>query len=117
MGGVMVGVEDRSRVLESGLLIGDRWVRDSAGGTMEHVNPATGKAHKTFAIASVGEVDDAVAAARAAFESWRRWKPDARREVLLRLSQLLLDHRQEIGAISALESGNSYSDFVWRHVS
>jgi acyl-CoA reductase-like NAD-dependent aldehyde dehydrogenase len=116
-GGVMVGAEDRSRVLESGLLIGDRWVRDSAGGTMEHVNPATGKPHKTFAIASVGEVDDAVAAASAAFEGWRRWKPDARREVLLRLSQLLLDHKQEIGAISALESGNIYSDFVGTNVS
>ena len=112
----MTGSEDRTHVLESGLLIGDRWVHDSAGGTMEHVNPATGKPHKTFAIASVDEVDQAVAAARAAFESWRRWKPDARREVLQRLSQLLADSTNEIGAISALESGNIYSDFVGTYV-
>jgi len=58
--------KDRTQVLESGLLLGDRWVRESLGGTMEHINPATGKPHKTFAIASVAEVDEAVAAAEAA---------------------------------------------------
>ena len=109
--------EDRTHVLESGLLLGDRWVRDSLGGTMEHVNPATGKPHKTFAIASVAEVDEAVAAARTAFAEWRRWSPDARRDVLLRLASLLADYTREIGAISALESGNIYSDLVGDYVS
>jgi len=113
---MMTTTEDRTSVLESGLLLGERWVTDSAGGTMEHVNPATGKAHKTFAVASIDEVDEAVAAARAAFESWRRWKPDARRDVLLRLAGLLADYTNEIGAISALESGNIYSDFVGTYV-
>jgi aldehyde dehydrogenase (NAD+) len=109
--------EDRTQVLESGLLLGDRWVRESLGGTMEHINPATGKPHKTFAIASVAEVDEAVAAARAAFDEWRRWSPDARRDVLLRLASLLADHTEDIGAISALESGNIYSDLVGNYVS
>src|SRR6476646_1222195 len=104
----MTGREDRTQVLESGLLLGDRWVTDSAGGTMEHVNPATGKPHKIFAIASVDEVDQAVAAAREAFTSWRHWKPDARREVIQRLADGIAGYTAEIGAISALESGNIY---------
>jgi aldehyde dehydrogenase (NAD+) len=116
MGEAMPDREDRTHVLESGLLLGDRWVTDSAGGSMEHVNPATGKPHKTFAIASVDEVDEAVAAAREAFKTWRRWKPDARREVLRRLSGLLADYTSEIGAIAALESGNLYSEFVGSYV-
>lgn len=113
----MTGTEDRTKVLESGLLIGGRWVHDSEGGTMEHINPANGKPHKTFAIASVNEVDEAVAAAREALQTWRRWKPDARRDVLVRLAQLLADHTKEIGAIAALESGNIYSDYVGTYVS
>jgi len=107
---------DRTKVLESGLLIGGEWVRESEGGTMDHVNPATGKPHKTFAVASVAEVDAAVAAARAALPEWRRWRPDARRDVLLRLAALIADNTSDIGAISALESGNVYSDFVGTYV-
>ena len=108
--------EDRTYVLESGLLLGDRWVTDSAGGTMEHVNPATGKPHKTFAVASVDEVDEAVGAARTAFRAWRRWKPDARRDVIQRLADRITDATLDIGAISALESGNIYSDYVGTYV-
>jgi aldehyde dehydrogenase (NAD+) len=107
---------DRTGVLESGLLIDGRLISKSAGGLMEHVNPATGKPHKSFAIASVNEVDEAVAAARRAFDGWRRWQPDARRDVLLRLAGLIAKYTKEIGAISALESGNIYSDFVGTYV-
>ena len=107
---------DRTSVLESGLIIGGKWIHTSEGGTMEHVNPATGKAHKTFAIASEDEVDLAVAAARAALPEWKRWKPDARREVLFRLAELLAATTADIGAISALESGNIYSDYVGSYV-
>jgi aldehyde dehydrogenase (NAD+) len=112
----MTGADDRTNVLESGLLLGGRWARSSAGGTMDHVNPATGKPHKSFAIASVDEVDEAVAAAREALRTWRGWKPDARRDVLLRLADLIAKHTADIGAISALESGNIYSDFVGSYV-
>jgi aldehyde dehydrogenase (NAD+) len=107
---------DRTNVLESGLLLGARWVTQSQGGTMDHVNPATGKPHKTFAIASVDEVDQAVSAARAALKTWRRWKPDARRDVLQRLAGLLAKSTLDIGAISALESGNIFSELVGSYV-
>jgi aldehyde dehydrogenase (NAD+) len=112
----MASALDRTGVLESGLLIDGQLITDSAGGLMEHVNPATGKPHKSFAIASVDEVDQAVAAARAAFDGWRRWKPDARRDVLTRLADLIAAHSLDIGAIAALESGNIYSDFVGTYV-
>ena len=78
---------------------------------MEHVNPATGLAQKSFPVASVGEVDEAVRAARAAFPAWRRWLPDERREVLRRLSDLLLANGVEIGTIASLQSGSLYSTY------
>ena len=108
---------DRTVVLESGLLIDGRVIAATQGGFMEHVNPATGKSQKSFAIASIDEVDQAVAAARAAFDGWRRWKPDARREVLLRLSELISDYSAEIGTIVSLEVGSLFSNFVATNVS
>ena len=70
---------EKRKLLESGLIIGDRIEASSEGGTMVHVNATTGKPQKEFAIASKGEVDEAVAAARAAFDDWRQWQPDQRR--------------------------------------
>ena len=35
--------EDRTAVLETSLIIGDRRIDDSKGGWMEHINPATGR--------------------------------------------------------------------------
>jgi aldehyde dehydrogenase (NAD+) len=103
---------DRTQVLEAGLVLGDRLVENSRGGEMEHFNPSTGRVNKRFPVASLDEVDEAVAAARAAFEQWRRWSPDARRDVLDRLASILVEQRKEIGVIAALESGTLYTEFV-----
>ncbi len=103
---------DRARFLEPGLVLGDRVVTTSRGGVMEHYNPATGTVNKTFPVASADEVDEAVSAARAALAVWRRWTPDARRAALLRLADLLVEKRREIGVIAALESGTIYNEFV-----
>jgi aldehyde dehydrogenase (NAD+) len=97
--------DERTQVLESALILGDRRVTESHGGTLDHINPATGKVNKVFPIASVEEVDEAVAAARAAFEGWRRWSPDARREALIRVASLLEDNGPDIGMICSLEGG------------
>jgi aldehyde dehydrogenase (NAD+) len=109
--------EARAAVLETGLLLGDRWVAQSEGGVMEHVNATSGKVQKAFPIASVGEVDEAVQAARSAFDGWRRWMPDARREVLLRLADLLVANAKEFGAIASLETGSLYSEYNARYAS
>ena len=105
----MTTESERLDALETGLLLGDRWVTTSEGGEMVKVNPATGKELKTFPIASRREVDEAVAAARAAFPAWRDWQPDARREVLIRLADLIDAHTDHFGTIAALESGLLYS--------
>ncbi|CUU56654.1 aldehyde dehydrogenase (NAD+) [Parafrankia irregularis] len=104
--------ENRPGFLEPGLVLGDRFVATSIGGEMEHFNPATGRVNKAFPVATLDEVDEAVSAARAAFEEWRRWTPDARRAALLRLADIMVERRREIGVIAALESGTIYNEFV-----
>ena len=47
-----------------------RWVRPQAAGVLEVRNAATEEVFATVPAGSAADVDQAVAAARAAFESW-----------------------------------------------
>ena len=109
-------MEDRTGLLQSKMLVGDRWIEESDGGVMTHLNPATGQPHKTFPVASAKEVGESVDAAREAFESWRRFEPDARRDVLRRIAALIRQREDEIGSIMSQESGSLYSPYNARYV-
>jgi aldehyde dehydrogenase (NAD+) len=112
----VVKMEDRSGLLQSKMLVGGRWIEESDGGVMTHVNPATGLPHKSFPVASVKEVDEAVEAARQAFETWRRVQPDVRRDLLRRVAALIREREDEIGSIMSQESGSLYSPYSARYV-
>ena len=103
--------DDRTAVLETSLIIGDRRVDNSRGGWIEHTNPATGTPNPPVSAASVEEVDEAVSAARAGFEVWRRWTPDKRRDALFRLADIMTRESAQLGVISSLEIGHPYSEY------
>jgi len=102
-------IGEHTACLETELVIGDRRIGSSKGGALEHIDPATGAVSKSFPLASLDELDEAVAAARTAFEQWRRWAPDARRDVLFKLADLLEARGEELGTIIALEGGQPFS--------
>ncbi len=93
-------------VLPAGVLLigGDRRSTGS-GGVHAHVNPATGRPQADVALAGVDDADHAITAARAAFATWRAWRPDERRDVLLRLAELVRRDAETIGVILGLECG------------
>ncbi len=90
---------------QGALLVGDERVTDTDAGTMQHVNPATGRAQASFAVAGAREVDRAVQAARGAAPGWRDWSAPERRGALLRLAELLQAARPELTELTARESG------------
>ncbi len=101
--------------LPVGLLIGGEWVHQSSGGTIPHVNPATGRVQQQITVAGDREVDDAVAAARWALPTWRSLAPQARAAQLRRVAQGLRDRADELGTITTLENGTLHqfaSSFV-----
>jgi aldehyde dehydrogenase (NAD+) len=102
MGGVAV---EQAEALPSGLFIGGRWVLESEAGTMEHVNPATGRVQRTFPVAGVAEVNESVAAAKEALRTYRRWSPIERRDVLLRIAALCRRYSPDFATIGTLECG------------
>jgi acyl-CoA reductase-like NAD-dependent aldehyde dehydrogenase len=73
-------------------------------------NPATGK---ILTIIQAGNVDtslEAIEAAQVAFEEWRWRSPSERGALLLKCSEELAKHREELAEMLCLENGKPYQD-------
>src|SRR5208337_4503669 len=79
------------------LLIGGKWVAAKSGKTFESINPATEEVIAVAAEAGPSDVDDAVKAARRAFEEgpWPRMQPFERARLLTKFAELLEANAQE----------------------
>ncbi|MYH94088.1 MAG: CoA-acylating methylmalonate-semialdehyde dehydrogenase [Acidimicrobiaceae bacterium] len=73
-------------------------------------NPATGEQTATVGLASVEEVDAAVASARAAFEDWRNTSLAARTKLMLAFRNLVEANAAEIAARLTAQHGKVRSD-------
>lgn len=113
--------EAAARVLpEVKLVIGSEERSVGAGGVFEHTNPTTGQVQAEIPLAGAKDVDDAVAAARAALKSWRAMKAADRRDVLTKLAQLIREYEHwlplqaiEIGLPSAYAAMFTDSAYDW----
>ena len=84
--------------------IDGEWV-DSKGEMVDVVNPATMQTIAKCPISTKEEIDEAVAAARAAYPDWRRTTPLARSRILFRLKELLEQNFEEVSRIQTQEHG------------
>ena len=84
------------------LIDGDRRPA-SDGATLTTVNPATGEALAEVPSATAADVDDAVSAARTAFEEWRDVDPDERGRLVHQVAMAIREHA---GALARLESAD-----------
>ena len=73
-------------------------------------NPATGAVSSRVPLASVAEVDAAVAAAKAAFPAWSETAPIKRARVMFKFKQLLDEHHDELAEIITREHGKVFTD-------
>ena len=89
------------------LLIGGKWVPSKSGKTFETINPATEKVLALVAEADQADVDEAVKAARKAFEegSWPAMSPHQRTRVLLKIAELVDLHADELAELETLDNG------------
>lgn len=90
---------------QAGLVIGGKIVRQASGGTHIHVNPANGEEQAEVAIAGAKEVKAAVDAAAKALPGWRSTSPAVRRDLLFKLSDLVLRETERFAWIGAKEVG------------
>ncbi|HEX6964351.1 MAG TPA: aldehyde dehydrogenase family protein [Gemmatimonadaceae bacterium] len=88
-------------------MIGGEKVNAASGKTYPVVNPATEEQLAAVAEGDAADIDRAVASARATFESdkWRSTSARRRGEMLYRLGELCLEHKDEIARLETLNNG------------
>jgi acyl-CoA reductase-like NAD-dependent aldehyde dehydrogenase len=92
--------------------IDGQFVPASSGKTYVSVNPATGQPLARIAACEIEDVDRAVRAARRSFAQgvWCKRSPAERKQVLLRLADLLEKHVAEIALLDCLDAGKPITD-------
>ena len=78
--------------------------------TQDVFNPATGAVTKKVALASKNTVEEAIAAAQAAFPAWRNTPPMKRARVMFRFKQLLEENAEQICRLITDEHGKVLDD-------
>lgn len=78
--------------------------------TQDVYNPATGEATKQVALASRTTVEQAIAAAQAAYPAWRNTPPAKRARVMFRFKELLEQNAEKICALIGEEHGKISHD-------
>ncbi|XP_032809941.1 mitochondrial 10-formyltetrahydrofolate dehydrogenase [Petromyzon marinus] len=98
--------------------IDGKFVDADTSKTYDTVNPTDGSVICKVAFASVADVDEAVAAAKRAFESgeWGRMNPRDRGRLLYKLADLMEEHQEELATIETLDSGAVYTLALKTHV-
>lgn len=99
-------------IRQTGILIGDEWRPSVSGKTFETVNPATEEVICNVAEGDKEDIDLAVHAARAAFESgpWSKMDARDRGRLLNRLADLMEDNLDELAALETLDNGKPIND-------
>jgi phenylacetaldehyde dehydrogenase len=87
--------------------IGGKWVDAASGKTFETYDPSSGRVIANVASCDAVDVDRAVAAARAAFESgaWPNTTGSARARMMWRLAELIEKHADELTELESVNNG------------
>src|SRR3954447_18617888 len=97
------------------LLINNEWRGAAAGGTTDGVNPATEDVIAQVPSASAADLDQAVAAARAALDGpWTAMSARERGRLVRKLGERLLERADEVSRLETLHNGKPISES--RHI-
>lgn len=92
--------------------IDGKYCSTASGATFETLNPATGAKLSDIAACDAEDVDVAVSKARDAFEDgrWSKMRPSDRKDILLRLVELMQRKHHELAVLESLDSGKTIFD-------
>ena len=96
------------RTPETRLFVNNEFINSESGKTFDTINPATEEVICSVQEALEADVDKAVAAAKAAFEigsPWRSMDASGRRDLLLKLADLMERDKEYLEELEALDNG------------
>lgn len=89
-----------------GLFIGGRWVSPRSGKYFQTVSPSTEQVLAEVAEANAQDVDDAVKAARDAYEKyWSKMRPADRAKYVFRISRAIQEKARELAIVETMDGG------------
>ncbi|MBC7871362.1 MAG: aldehyde dehydrogenase family protein, partial [Chitinophagaceae bacterium] len=90
-----------------GLLINNQWVTPNSGSYIDTFNPATNDKLAQIADADKTDVDAAVGAARAAFQTWSKTSGHIRARYLYAIARGIQKHARLFAVLESLDNGKS----------
>lgn len=90
--------------------IGGRFVPSTSADTLDVPNPATAEVLAKVPVGTTGDVDAAVAAAKAAFKSWRETPPLDRAQYFFKMKTLLEANFEELAQLNTKENGKTLAE-------
>jgi phenylacetaldehyde dehydrogenase len=89
------------------MFIDGKWVDAASGKTFPTYNPATGEVLANVAEGDKEDINRAVAAARAAFDTgpWSKATPSKRAKLMWKLADLIEKHAEEFAQLESLDNG------------
>lgn len=97
---------------EIGHFISNQQQAGTSGREQPVFNPATGQSENSVALASVEEVNTAVAAAKEAWPAWSKTPPLRRARILDKFKTILWERADELAEIISSEHGKVHDDAV-----
>lgn len=94
------------------MLIGGQWRTGRSGLTHPVIDPSKENIIGQLSLASDADLDDALQAAQAGFDAWRRTPALQRAAILERAAQLIVERAPLIGALMSREQGKILGDAV-----
>jgi phenylacetaldehyde dehydrogenase len=93
------------------MYIDGKFVNAASGKTLSVYNPATGEVMAQVPEAEAVDVDQAVRAARRAFDEgpWTKMSPSQRGRLMLKLADLMEQHLEELAEIESMDNGKPVS--------
>jgi gamma-glutamyl-gamma-aminobutyraldehyde dehydrogenase len=99
-------IKDKAKLTTQAFIDG-KFCEASNGAKLETINPATGELITAFTHCGAADVDRAVKAARRVFNegTWSRSTPEYRKEVLLKLADLVEQNKDELAVLESMDAG------------
>ncbi len=104
--------EAKFQVKPGKLFINGEWREPLSGESFQSINPATGEPITDIALAGDEDVDQAVRAARQAFESgkWRQLSAADRGKILWRIGDLVMQYADELAYLETIDAGKPITE-------
>ncbi|XXG99999.1 hypothetical protein Hte_006341 [Hypoxylon texense] len=110
------GIENLEITVQTGLFIDNEFVPAANGATLDVENPTSATHLATVSAAQKEDVDRAVQSAKKAFTTWKHAEPSTRRELLIKLADIVQRDGKQLASLEALEGGFLYQDSLNLHV-